>query len=44
MKWKFNPIGTTFQEGNVTLKVVEIKDPKTCKGCWYAGKTNGKKN
>ena len=44
MKWKFNPIGTTFQEGNVILKVVEIKDPRTCKGCWYAGKTDGKRN
>ena len=41
---KFNPVGTIFQEGEVILKVVEIKDPSTCRGCWYAGKTAGKRN
>lgn len=41
---EFNPIGTTFEHGNVTLKVVEIKGQRTCKGCWYAGSTDGKKN
>jgi len=35
---KFNPIGSTFKEGNVTLKVKVSKDEgRTCTGCWYAG-------
>lgn len=33
---KTNPIGTIFREGEITLMVVEIKDPSTCEGCWYA--------
>ena len=37
----FNPIGSTFTEGSVTLKVVETKDYSTCKGCWYAGRQKG---
>ena len=36
---KFNPIGSTFKEGNVTLQVVEVKEPK-CRGCWYNNKKN----
>ena len=43
IEFDFNPIGSTFQEGNVILKVVKIKDSR-CKGCWYAGSTDGKKN
>ena len=41
---KFNPVGSIFEEKDVVLKVVEIKDPSTCKGCWYAGRTDGKSN
>lgn len=42
---KFNPIGSTFLEGNVTLKVVESKDKgRTCKGCWYIGHKDGDPN
>ena len=41
MKMKFNPIGSTFTEGDVTLQVVEIKDYSTCKGRWYAGRKKG---
>ena len=37
---KYNPIGSTFQEGDVTLQVTEIKNPRTCKGCWYANRKN----
>lgn len=42
---KFNPIGTTFKEGDVVLKVVESKDNgKTCTGCWYNSRTGPKNN
>ena len=35
---KFNPINSTFKEGDVTLIVEESKDlGVTCKGCWYNG-------
>ncbi len=35
---KFNPIGSTFKEGEHTLQVRESKDDgRTCTGCWYAG-------
>lgn len=44
IEFDFNPIGTTFEQGDVTLKVVETKNPQTCKGCWYAGQTNGIRN
>ena len=40
----FNPIGSTFKEGDITLKVVETLDYRTCTGCWYASKTNNIKN
>jgi len=37
-KMIFNPVGSTFEEGGVLLKVVEISDCRTCEGCWYAHK------
>ena len=40
---KFDPIGSTFKEGDVTLKVVQIKDWRTCKGCWYKKRVNGRR-
>ena len=43
---KFNPIGSTFKEGEHTLQVRESKDGgRSCRGCYYNGwKTvNGKK-
>lgn len=34
----FNPIGSTFKEGSVTLIVVKSHDDgASCKGCWYNG-------
>lgn len=37
MAYKYNPIGSTFKEGDVTLLVVESKDGgSTCKGCFYS--------
>ena len=35
---KTDPIGSTFKEGDVTLRVVEIKDFRTCTGCYYANR------
>lgn len=32
----FNPLGSTFKEGGVTLAVVEMKTSATCHGCWFA--------
>ena len=38
MKTIFNPIGSTFQYGSVTLRVVESHDNgASCHGCWYNG-------
>lgn len=32
----FNPVGSVFAEGELTLRVVLSKDGgKTCSGCWY---------
>jgi len=44
MNYIDNPIGSTFQEGKVTLMVKEIKDPSTCAGCWYTSYKNRKKS
>ena len=41
MKYIDNPIGSTFKEGDVTLKVVETKNYHNCQGCWYAGRKKG---
>ena len=38
MKTIFDPIGSTFQYGSVTLTVVESHDNgASCHGCWYNG-------
>ena len=35
---KYNPLFSTFKEGEVILQVRESKDDgRTCTGCWYAG-------
>ena len=39
----YNPLGTTFKEGDVLLQVVETKDYRTCLGCYYAMHKNGKR-
>ena len=36
----YNPIGSTFKEGNTTLKVVVISDYRTCTGCYYTNKAH----
>ena len=40
---KFNPINSIFKEDTVTLIVKESKNG-TCKGCWYNGWKNKKRN
>lgn len=44
--YKFTPLGQTFQEGHVTLKVELCRKPNKCVGCWYNAKNykTGKKN
>lgn len=43
--WIYNEVGTTFQEGELTLMVVESEDGgRTCAGCWYNYKFKNKKN
>ena len=34
---KYNPLGSTFKEGETTLKVelAKYKGQKSCRGCWY---------
>ena len=35
---KYNPLGSTFYEGHVKLRVERTKgDRPTCEGCWYVG-------
>ena len=35
---KYNPIGSTFTEGEHTLQVMASQDQgRTCTGCWYTG-------
>ena len=42
---KFNPINSIFKEKAVTLIVKENKNfGTTCKGCWYNGWKNKKRN
>lgn len=41
---KYNPIGTTFKEGDITLKVEAIKWGCACDGCWYGGRHDNKRN
>lgn len=36
MKLKYNPVGTTFKEGDLVLKVqVSEGNKPTCAGCYY---------
>lgn len=42
---RYNPIGSTFKEGEHILKVVESQDDgRTCTGCWYASVTGPRNN
>ena len=42
---KYNPIGSTFVEGKLTLQVRESKDDgRTCTGCWYNSTTGPRNN
>ena len=44
MAYKYNPIGSTFKEGDVTLLVVESKDNgSTCRGCFYNTRSGTKR-
>jgi hypothetical protein len=41
---KYNPLGSTFKEGEHILQVRVSKDGgRTCTGCWYAGESDKKK-
>ena len=45
MTMKYNPIGTTFMEGDVTLTPKESRDNGcTCDGCWYHSRTDHRRN
>lgn len=42
---RYDPIGTTFLEGDVTLTPQESRDNGcTCKGCWYHSWTSDSRN
>jgi len=44
MTMKYNPIGTTFMEGDVTLTPKESRDGgRTCNGCWYNSYTKDRR-
>lgn len=45
MRMKYNPVGSTFKEGEHTLQVrVSQDNGKTCTGCWYTGYTGARNN
>lgn len=39
----YNPIGSVFEQDGKRLKVVEVENYKTCNGCYYSQRKNGKR-